>query len=48
MIHVEDNGPGMEPEALAKIMHYIEQSQEWERMPDLKIRHGTGEYMGPI
>jgi two-component system sensor histidine kinase YesM len=40
-IHVEDNGPGMEPEALAKIMHYIEQSQEWERMPDLEI-NGMG------
>lgn len=40
-IHVEDNGPGMEPEAFAKIMHYIEQSQEWERMPDLEI-NGMG------
>ncbi|WP_440111313.1 cache domain-containing sensor histidine kinase [Paenibacillus sp. QZ-Y1] len=40
-IHVEDNGPGMEPEALATIMHYMDQSQEWERLPDLEI-NGMG------
>jgi two-component system sensor histidine kinase YesM len=38
---VEDNGPGMEPEALKLIQQYIQQSQEWERMPELEI-NGMG------
>ncbi|MFE6077000.1 sensor histidine kinase [Paenibacillus sp. NPDC057886] len=38
---VEDNGPGMEPEALTLIQQYIQQSQEWERMPELEI-NGMG------
>ncbi|MHA7582219.1 cache domain-containing sensor histidine kinase [Paenibacillus vandeheii] len=40
-ITVEDNGPGMEPEALTLIQQYIQQSQEWERMPELEI-NGMG------
>lgn len=40
-ITVEDNGPGMEPEALMLIQQYIQQSQEWERMPELEI-NGMG------
>ena len=48
-IHVEDNGPGMEPDALAAIMHYIEQSQEWERMPELEINGmGLKNISGPL
>lgn len=38
---VEDNGPGMEPEALTLIQQYIQKSQEWERMPELEI-NGMG------
>ncbi|WDQ32217.1 histidine kinase [Paenibacillus marchantiae] len=41
LMTVEDNGPGMEPEALALIQQYIQQSQEWERMPELEI-NGMG------
>jgi two-component system sensor histidine kinase YesM len=41
LMTVEDNGPGMEPEALTLIQKYIQQSQEWERMPELEI-NGMG------
>ncbi|MCP1132564.1 histidine kinase [Paenibacillus polysaccharolyticus] len=40
-IHVEDNGPGMEPETLAQLVHYIDESQEWDQMPQLEI-NGMG------
>jgi len=36
-ITVEDNGPGMEPEALSAIQQYMKKSQEWERMPELEM-----------
>ncbi|WP_315793306.1 cache domain-containing sensor histidine kinase [Paenibacillus sp. BIC5C1] len=41
LMTVEDNGPGMEPEALTLIQQYIQQSQEWEAMPELEI-NGMG------
>nr|WP_260866396.1 sensor histidine kinase [Paenibacillus xylanexedens] len=40
-IHVEDNGPGMEPEALEHIELYINKLQNVDRMPELEI-NGMG------
>lgn len=40
-ITVEDNGPGMEPEAMKAMQDYIESSQDWQRMPNMRI-NGMG------